>query len=113
MLEELVDHSRGKAGIESTMTDFAKKSLPDLELLIEDLGMDLRNWCAQSNTFTLVKLHIGSISTNEHEEILASKLSLLEQQMYSECRDLMHALEERKNNEYTYIDKLPLTHLTV
>jgi chromosome segregation ATPase len=43
---------------------------------------------------------MGSISITEHEEMLASKLSLLEQQMYSECRDLMHALEERKNNEY-------------
>jgi hypothetical protein len=43
---------------------------------------------------------MGSLSEIEHEDILASKLSMLEQQMYAECRDLLHALEERKNSEY-------------
>lgn len=49
-----------------------------------------------------VRLQMNSINVDEHEEVLASKLSQLEQQMYAECRDLLHSLEERKNNEYHY-----------
>ena len=106
MLEELVDRAWGRAGIPpSTTADTTKKDPPDLELLIQDLGIDSYCACVRPicDLLLLVKLHIGSISTNEHEEILGSKLSLLEQQMYSECRDLMHALEERKNNEYLHL----------
>ncbi len=114
MLEELVGRTHTKYDFDTSATrsytepvNNHNKNLSDLEPIIEDLGALLLVDCSLdyfTNIFA-VKRQLGSISTEEHEEVLTEKLSLLEQQMYGECRELLHALEQRKNDEYHFLSE--------